>query len=168
MPTFLIFHPMLSCSAPTNTSTTFRWKNRWFSHHLQPFMVNLKKYLVSRISGCKLWIPMDGPRYVYCVLDEVSVTLLSALPIGLIFYFNNPTGYFLCSEKCSFFISLTSNMIFLFSFSLKKLLEIFRKQSQIGELYYWGTSTLLGLMTVVELVKIQRVSQTISCHTYSK
>jgi hypothetical protein len=45
---------MLSCSAPTDTSNIILWENRWFSRHLQLFMVNLKKYLVLRISSCKL------------------------------------------------------------------------------------------------------------------
>jgi hypothetical protein len=67
------FHHMLSCSAPTDTSNIILWENRWFSRHLQLFMVNLKKYLVLRISSYKLWIPMDGPRYAYRVLNNVSL-----------------------------------------------------------------------------------------------
>lgn len=156
--TFLCgFCHFLLCSTPTDTSNIFMWASRWFSRHLQLFMVNLKKYLVLRISSCKLWIPTEGPRYKYFVLKNVSLAILSLPPMG-----------FLVFRGVLFLFSPSLYLFYLSSFSLRKLLEIFRRQSQNGELYYLGTSILLGLTRVVELVKIQRVSQTISCRTYSK
>ncbi|KAK7832876.1 bifunctional udp-glucose 4-epimerase and udp-xylose 4-epimerase 1, partial [Quercus suber] len=77
-------------------------------------------------------------RTKVCITGCLVMFILGIPHIGSVF------------EECSFFSFLTSNIFYIYSFSLKKLLEIFRRRSQIGKLYS-VTSILLGLMRVVEL-----------------